>query len=123
MIPDNWRQQLQAVYPRRRGQGWIMAGKQIAKHLADGESFAEMVQGADNYRRYIAQSGEFVKMAQTFFGPNMWWLEYDDDDCINEVTLDDTASDNGLTRQPNETDEQLKLRIGVAQTSKLYGTR
>ncbi len=121
MIPKDWRQQLQAVYPRRRGQGWIMAGKQIAKHLDNGESFDEMLKGADNYRRYIAESGEFVRMSKTFFGPNMWWLEYDDADCSNEVTLEDTASDCGLTRAENETDESLKRRIGVAITKREYG--
>ncbi len=98
-----------------------MAGKQIAKHLDNGESFEEMLKGADNYRRYIAESGEFVRMAQTFFGPNMWWLEYDDADCSNEITLDDKAKDHGITRQPNESDSDLNSRIGVAMTKQQYG--
>ncbi len=120
MLPPNWRQQLQAVYPRRRGQGWVMAGKQIAKHLDNGESFEDMLRGADNYRRYIAESGEFIRMAKTFFGPQMFWLEFDDDDCTNEITLDDTAKDAGIERQPNESDESLKQRIGISQTNSMY---
>jgi hypothetical protein len=120
-LPKDWRQQLQKVYPKRRGQGWVNAGKQIAKQLVSGESFEEMLIGADNYRRHCAVTGEFVRMAQTFFGPNMWWTEYlDDEDCINEVTIDDQARDVGLVRQDGESDDHLKRRIGVAQTEAMY---
>ena len=122
MLPNDWRQQLMKVYPKRKGQGWVKAGKQIEKHLANGEDFEEMLRGADNYRRHCAESGEFVRMAQTFFGPNMWWLEFEDDDTAeNAITLDDTAKDCGLVRAEGESDESLSRRIGIAQTKRLYG--
>ena len=121
-LPPDWRKQLQAVYPKRKGQGWIKAGKQLEKHLENGESWDAILRGSDNYRRHCAASGEFVRMAQTFFGPNMWWLEFQDDDTeSNELTLDDTAKDCGLTRADGESDESLKRRIGIAQTKRLYG--
>lgn len=122
MLPSDWRKQLQAVYPKRRGQGWADAGRKIEKHLKDGASFEEMVRGADNYRRHCAQTGEFVRMAKTFFGPDMWWEEFlDDDDVTNELTLDDEGKQYGLVRQPGEEDESFKRRIGVAMTRKMYG--
>ena len=122
MLPDDWQKQLSAVYPKRKGQGWQNAKRQILQHLKNGESFDEMLRGSDNYRKHIAVSGEFVRMAQTFFGPNMWWLEFlDDEEVENEYTLDDEASKYGLTRGENESDESLKRRIGTAQTKRQYG--
>jgi hypothetical protein len=122
MLPQDWRQQLSKVYPKRNGQGWQNAKRQIIKHLEEGESFEEMLTGADNYRRHIAESGEFVRMAQTFFGPAMFWTEFQESVVAeNEVTLDDEAGDLGLKRGPNESDESLKTRIGIAQTKALYG--
>lgn len=41
---------------------------------------------------------------------------------IIEVTLDDEAAACGLTRQPGESDEQLKKRLGIAETKKIYGS-
>ena len=121
-LPDDWRDQLKAVYPHRKGQGWIRAKQQIENHLANGEDFEAMLRGADNYRRHVAATNEFVRMAQTFFGPNMWWLEFQDDvEVSNEITLDDTARECGLERGPDESDESLKQRIGVAQTKAIYG--
>ena len=80
-----------------------------------------MLVGADNYRRHCAATGEYVRMAQTFFGPNMWWLEFqDDEDAVNEVTLDDTARECGLARGEGESDESLTGRISVAQTKRLH---
>lgn len=122
MLPEDWRQQLLKVYPKRNGQGWQNAKRQILKHLENGESFEEMLRGADNYRKHIALSGEFVRMAQTFFGPNLWWLEFQEDDEIsNEFTLDDDAAQYGLTRADGESDESLRRRVGTAQTKKQYG--
>ena len=121
-LPTDWRQQLSKVYPKRNGQGWVNAKRQILKHLSEGEDFEEMLLGADNYRKYIAESGEFVRMAQTFFGPQMFWTEFQELVVTeNEITLDDTAKELGLERQENESDESLNGRIGIAQTKKLYG--
>ena len=121
MLPTDWRQQLSKVYPKRNGQGWVNAKRQILVHLKEGESWEEMLLGADNYRKYIVESGEFVRMAQTFFGPNMWWTEFQESVGENEITLDDTAKDLNLERQENESDASLNSRIGIAQTNKLYG--
>lgn len=121
MLPSDWRQQLQKVYPKRRGQGWVKTGQQIERHIKNGEDFATMLRGADNYRRHCATSGEYVRMAQTFFGPNMWWLEFQDNDvCENELTLDDMAGECGLNRGEGESDESLSSRIGTAQTKAMY---
>jgi hypothetical protein len=120
-LPPDWRKQLQAVYPKRNGQGWVKAGQQIQKHLQDGESFDDMLIGADNYRKHCAVSGEFVRMAQTFFGPNMWWLEFMEfEDEKNELTLDDKAAEYGLKRQDGEDDNSLNTRLGVAMTREKY---
>ncbi len=121
MLPKDWRQQLQSAYPKRMGQGWLNAKRQIQIHLEAGELFDEMVQGANNYRVHCAESGEFVRMAQTFFGPNMWWLEFlDDESCENVITLDDEAKSQGLIRSDGESDNSLKDRIGTAQTKAMY---
>ncbi len=120
MLPPDWFEQLRAAYPRRKGQGWVAAKRQILKHLDNGESFDEILKGTHCYRRYIAESGEFVRMARTHFGPQMFWLEFDDDDCSNEITLDDTAGDCGLTRAEGEDNESLNKRIGIAQTKAMY---
>ena len=121
--PPDWRQQLREAYPKRQGQGWTNVGKQIHKHIENGESWDEMLAGANAYRRYIAQTETepaFIKMAATFFGPGLWWLEYDEDEG-NEITLDDQANEFNLIRQENENDESLKARIGVAMTKRQYG--
>lgn len=121
-LPKDWRQQLLKAYPKRNGQGWMRAKAQIERHLQNGESWDEMVLGANNYRKHIAVSGEFVRMAQTFFGPNMWWLEFlESENCSNEITLDDEAGEYGLVRGDGESDESLKKRIGTAQTKSKYG--
>ena len=110
--PKDWRKQISAVYPKRNGQGWIKTGEQIAKHLADGESFEEMLLGADNYRKCCAveeTEPRFIKMAQTFFGPNMWWLEFlECETAENELTLDDKAAEYDIKRQEGEDDASLK---------------
>ena len=121
MIPKDWQKQLSTAYPKRKGQGWVKTGQQIEKHIKDGQDFDEMLIGANNYRKHCATSGEFVRMAQTFFGPNLWWLEFqDDDDDTNEITLDDTARDCGLERQEGEGDESLTRRIGISMTNRKY---
>ena len=123
-LPPDWRKQLQAVYPKRNGQGWIKAGEKIEEHLANGESFEEMLRGADNYRKCCAKEGtepQYIRMAQTFFGPNMWWLEFMElEDAENELTLDDEAAEYGIQRQENEGDDSLKVRLGVAMTKRQY---
>lgn len=120
-LPPDWRDQLKAVYPKRKGQGWLEAKKQILKHLKNGESFEEMLQGAKNYRRHVALTGEHVRMAQTFFGPTMWWTEFlDDEDTTNELTLDDQCREYGIERQPKESDTKLKKRLGIAMTNRMY---
>ena len=111
------------VYPKRRGQGWIKAEEKIREHLKNGHgTFEEMLKGANNYRKYIAESGEYARMAQTFFGPNQWWTEFmDDEEIENELTLDDEAERYDLTRAENESDESLRNRVGTAQTKAQYG--
>lgn len=121
-LPEDWRQQLLRAYPKRSGQGWVRAGQQIERHLQNGESWDEMLVGANNYRKHCARSGEFVRMAQTFFGPNMWWLEFQDDtEAENVITLDDECAAFNIARQPGESDEALKVRLGTAQTKAKYG--
>jgi len=120
ILPPDWKQQLLKVYPKRQGQGWVDAKRWIEKHLDNGEDWDEMLFGANAYRLHIVKTGEFVKMARTFFGPQMFWLEYDDEECDNEVTLDDEARMYQIERQDGESDASLKHRLGIAMTQKIH---
>ncbi len=74
-------EKLKAVGPTRRGSHvWKAVERLVARHIADGEDFEQMVLGWQNYARHCRQTGsegtEFVMMARTFFGRDMHWLEW-----------------------------------------------
>ena len=68
--------QIREVYPKRHGgQGWGHVKRLLPTLLAD-YSPEELVEGAKNYGDYCRATGEqYVRMAQTFYGPGEWFLE------------------------------------------------
>lgn len=81
MLPDDWMAQIKSVYPNRRGeQGWAKLRTIIPRRIAEGHDFETMLKGAANYRRHCEQKGdiggEFVKRAETFFGPGLYFEEW-----------------------------------------------
>jgi len=72
--------QLKQNYPRRKGgQGWHDTERLIAKHLAAGHKFADILAGSIAYKDFCDREGltgtEYVKQACTFFGRGCWWTE------------------------------------------------
>lgn len=127
MTPEQFKE-LRQAYPKRKGDnGWVECRNRIDTHLENGESWEEMLRGAHNYRKFCAENQEdtrFIKQARTFFGPNMWWLEWQEmPDDENTVSVDDEAEKLGLVRGEGEDDESLKRRIGIAQTMLQYNIR
>lgn len=66
---------LRSAYPRRSGsQPWRRAAQAAHARIADGHTWAEMIDGARRYAAYIAATGregtEFVMQAATFLGPD-----------------------------------------------------
>lgn len=126
-LPTDWMRQLQAAYPKRAGgQGWGHVRKKVPELINDGHSFEELL---DSVKRYCAlckalgdERGPFVMQARTFFGPGEWWLEdYDlPTDGSVTLTLNQEAETHGLKRGPDESDESLKRRLGIAQTKAIY---
>lgn len=125
MLPSDWLKQIQKAYPRRTGgQGWGYVKRRIPELIKKGETFEDLLAGAQQYGDLCRATNEkFVRMARTFYGPDEWWLEdYElPSDGSVELTVDQEAELCGLQRQNGETDEQLMHRIGVAQTNKKYG--
>ena len=79
MLPDDFLAQLKAVYPKRADHGWVAVERQIRKWVANGQDFAAMLAGAKAYAIQSMRDGteaRFIKMARTFFGPDMWWVEF-----------------------------------------------
>ena len=127
MLPTNWLNQIRDAYPKRiGGQGWGHVKKRIPALIKAGERFDDMLNGCEGYSRMLKDTGkygtEFVMQARTFFGPGEWWLEeYSFSEGEYVKSLDDKATEVGLTRAPNETDESLEKRIGTAETKQRYG--
>lgn len=127
MTPEQFKA-LRDAYPKRKGdQGWGAVRRQIPRHIENGESWEEMIRGAHNYRKFCAENQEdtrFIKQARTFYGPDLWWHEWQEmPDDSNDISLDDEAETLGLTRGDGEDDESLKRRIGIAETMRQYNIR
>jgi hypothetical protein len=126
-LPDDWLDQIKAAYPKRTGgHGWGYLKTRIPLLISEGHAFDEMLAGCKSYAQLAKTTGkygtEYVMQARTFFGPGEWWLEeYVVPDGEYVKTLDDEASECGLQRAPNESDESLRSRVGTAQTKSRYG--
>jgi len=77
MLPNDWLKQLKLVYPKRgAGQGWGKVKKLVHILIEDGESWEDILAGAKRYGDYCRATNEqYVRMAQTFYGPDEWWQE------------------------------------------------
>ena len=85
-LTDEQKEQLRSVYPKRSGNNWVQTRKLIDKHLYGGRAtYEEILEGTRQYAGYIAGQEdkprwrrEFIKLAQTFYGPGQHWgAEYD----------------------------------------------
>jgi len=79
-MPDDWLEILKNLYPKRSGgQGWGALERLLMRHLANGITWEQIVEGTKSYAAWCKYSGhsrtEFVKQARTFFGRDMWFLE------------------------------------------------
>jgi len=79
-LPEDWLEQLKALYPRRSGgHGWGALPRLIRKALASGATWESLLQGTKSYRGYCDREGltgtNFVKQARTFYGSDGWWQE------------------------------------------------
>ena len=124
MLPSDWLKQIKDVYPRRpSGNGWGTVKRLVPALVRDGESFEDILQAAKDYGEFCEATGEqYIRMAQTFYGPGEWWQEdyFIPRDGSVELTLDQEAENYQITRQPNEDDESLKVRVGIAMTNRKY---
>ena len=123
-LPPDWLKQIRDVYPKRTGgQGWGNVKRLVPALIERGESFEDLLDGAERYGEYCRTTNEkYVRMAQTFFGPGEWWLEdYDiPRDGSVELTLDQEAEGYSLKRQDGESDDSLRRRLGIAMTNQRY---
>ena len=127
-LPDGWLKVIRAAYPKRTGgQGWGHLKTRIPTLVADGECFADLLDGAKKYAALMNATGQtgtlYVMQARTFYGPGEWWLEdYDlPRDGSVELSLDQQAEQYGLARGQGESDDSLRSRVGTAVTKKQYG--
>jgi hypothetical protein len=125
LLPDDYMKQLQSVYPKRHGgQGWRKVRTElIPKLIKEGVTFEDLLEAAKGYGDYCrATNDQYVRMAQTFFGPGGWWEEEYDipTDGSVELTLDQEATKYGIMRQEGEDDESLRNRVGIAMTKQRY---
>ena len=67
---------IRAVYPKRHGgQGWGNL-KRLLPALLEDNSPEEILEAAKSYGEYCEATNEqYVRMAQTFYGPGEWWME------------------------------------------------
>ena len=125
MLPTDWLEQIKKVYPRRRnGQGWGEVKRLVPALIKNGEAWTNILSAAQQYGDYCRATNEqYVRMAQTFFGPGEWWLEdYDlPRDGSVKLTLDQEAEQHEITRQSGESDDALRHRLGIAMTKDQYG--
>ena len=82
VLPNDWFEQIKAVYPKREGsQGWY--GKpfktMLQARLKEGHSFEDMIKGAKAYAEHCKHTKKigttFVMQAKRFFGPSVYFLE------------------------------------------------
>lgn len=118
-LPEDWLIQLQEVYPKRRnGQGWgrVKTTKGVKglvpALIEDGETWADIYAGAKRYGDYCRTTNEqYVRMAQTFYGPVEWWREdYELPGSLRGMPEDITEEQRNIDRA--KADEELaKLRL------------
>ena len=130
MLPGDWLDQIRKAYPKRvGGQGWGLVRTKVLRLVAQGESFDEILAGAQAYGDLMRATGDagtcYVKQAATFFGPGEWWREEYDlpTDGTVELTIDQQAEQHGIQRAAGEDDASLTARLGVAMTKQRYGVR
>lgn len=73
-------EEFKSLYPKRAGsQPWPNALKAIRARLREGHSWAEILEGARRYARFVRATGkentEYVQQAATFCGPSKRFLE------------------------------------------------
>lgn len=78
--PDDRFAQFRQAYPKRTGsQPWDRARKAISARLAQGSTWAEILEGTARYSAFCQAAGkvgtEFVMQAATFCGPDRHFLE------------------------------------------------
>jgi len=92
-LPKDYLAQLKAEYPKRakgKAYGWPEAFKQLQMRFKEGHDFETILQGTKDYCAACRISGdygsEFVKMASTFYGKQLCFLdEYELEDAVPEV--------------------------------------
>ena len=80
-LPDDWLDQLKAIFPRRDGgHGWGIVRTKIPTAIANGADWGEIMAGTKAYAIWCQKKGhigtEYVLQAKTFYGPGQWWVEY-----------------------------------------------
>lgn len=83
MLPDNYLEQLKAIFPARDGDnGWFHVRTLIPRALSAGARWDRILAGTQAYRTHCDRKGltgtEMVKQARTFFGPAQYWEEWAD---------------------------------------------
>jgi hypothetical protein len=81
MLPADWFEQLQGIYPKRQGdQGWAKVKKLVPRRIDEGHEWNDILKGATNYRIHCGRQQmigtPFVKQACTFVGPDCWFEEW-----------------------------------------------
>jgi hypothetical protein len=125
MLPDNWFELLKNEYPKRPGgQGWGSVKKLVPRAIQSGATWDEILAGTKAYKKWVQSSGkagtEYIRMAQTFFGPGEWWAEeYEVEAEVVKTDWNAVAEDLGIpVRQEGEEMEAFRRRIGVATVAK-----
>ena len=92
--PD-WFEYLWAHYPCTKG-GNKKKALAVIKQRMDEDSFAydKIVQGLDEYKRYIEATGRYPKLPETFFGPDKHYE--------NDWTIPDSARKSAIPRNDDE---------------------
>jgi hypothetical protein len=85
MLPEDWLEQLKAVYPKRDGTHvWSAVPRLVSQALASGAEWDRMFQGAKNYAIHCQRKGmvgtEWVMQARTFVGRDWHFDEWCDQD-------------------------------------------
>ena len=92
--PEDWFKQIKAAYPKRakgKAYEWPKAFQQLQLRFKEGHSFEDILQGTKDYCAASKLSGdyggEYIKMASTFFGPGLHFLdEYELEEAVVERT-------------------------------------
>ena len=114
-LPADWLEQLKNEYPKRAGgHGWGHARVRVLARIKEGHAFEQIKDGTSRYRHYCTNAGisgtEFVKQAQTFYGPGLWFLDdYDTHQETEDVA--ELAKIFKTSKLDNETYQDFALRV------------